>query len=219
MLLLLAFASACAGTPKVSQERVTQERAGKWLKQYCSQGTRELAGDLLVKSSTQEFKGQFPASLHFEKDGKFLLEVTNILGGTLMRLSSDSKAFNVEVPSKPKLNQKGLTHYLGLEVPVLSQLFLGDLPCPEVGVKRDVKVFENEIRIMTSQWTWIFYQASESEGFVPVRVVLTPTSQEVGHHLKIELLIEAWDRELGFAKKVSVHSPEGELRWIWKNRK
>ncbi len=217
--MMLALASACAGTPKVSQERVTQERAEEWLKQYCSPGMRELAGDLLIKSSTKEFKGQFPASLHFEKDGKFLLEVTHILGGTLMRLSSDSKSFNIEMPSKPKLNQKGLTHYLGLEVPVLSQLFLGDLPCPEVGVKRDVKVFENEIRIVTPQWTWIFYQSSESEGFVPVRVMLIPTSQEVDSRVKIELLIESWDRELGFAKKVSVHSPEGELRWIWKNRK
>jgi hypothetical protein len=35
---------------------------------------------------------------------------------------------------------------------------------------------------------------------------------------RIELRIESWDRKKGFARKVKIHAPEGDLKWTWRSR-
>ena len=71
--------------------------------------------------------------------------------------------------------------------------------------------------MVTPNWRWNFEKAEESEGGVPVRISLLPTTV-ADPKLKIELIIEDWDREKRFAKKVTVKSPEGELHWSWRKR-
>ncbi len=213
----LLLIGACAGTPKVSLDRVSEEQAKIWLDRNCSVSRKALTGELVLKSDSADFRGQFPAQVRFERDGAFILEVTHLLGGTLMRLSSDSKTFSLEFPSKPDRNRSGMTHYLGLEVPILSQLLQGDLPCPPEVRKGRVRVLGHVIEVDSGEWTWTFMKA-EPPGEVPVRVVLAPRIQTPGAG-KVEFEIVSWNSEERFAEKVVLRAPEGMLKWIWKNRR
>jgi hypothetical protein len=165
-----------------------------------------------MKSNTREFKGQFPASVSIQKDGRLFLEATNIVGGTVLRIDGTTAAFNLEVPIKPRFSRKGLTEYLGLEIPVLAELLMGDLPCPSQWSGKDVSVTDGRIEIRSSGHAWQFERSAESIEAVPVRVVLTTE----GISSRIELEIESWDAN--YARKVRVHSPEGDLKWVWKSR-
>lgn len=213
LALCTLFFFACSHTPKSSSESISSEEAQNWLKQFCSAGPRDLAGELVVKSNTREFKGQFPASIRVEKTKAFQLEVTNILGGTMLQLLSHGSALEVKVPSKPKLNQSGVTHYLGLELEVLRALLQGDLPCPSHQNK--VRVQGNQVQLLTEMWKWGFERAAPAQSEVPVRVVLTATHNP---NYQIDVKIEEWDLSQGFARKVSIVSPEGEIKWTWRNR-
>jgi hypothetical protein len=35
---------------------------------------------------------------------------------------------------------------------------------------------------------------------------------------KIELRFEEWDAKRNFAKKVKIHTEEGDLKWVWRER-
>lgn len=215
-VLFSTFLSSCSSTPKVSAERVSEAQAKSWFQKYCSKGPRELTGDLVVKSNTREFKGQFPAGIHIDPTGSFKLEVTTILGGTVLRLSSDGSSMSIESPSRPKLNQIRATQYLGLDVPVLTELLLGDLPCPSVKDQLSIKVQGNQMLIQTPLWKWIFEKSDEASGAVPVRVLLSRSDQK-GTSIEIELKIENWELAQNYAKKVSVKAPEGTLSWTWRS--
>ena len=95
---VVVFLTACSSTPKSSQEKISQEEATAFLKKYCSTYSskssldQELIGDIVVRSSTKEFKGQYPASVHFSKDKSFTMEVTNLIGGTIAILKGDPSA-------------------------------------------------------------------------------------------------------------------------------
>jgi hypothetical protein len=201
----------------VSQSTVTESQAKAWFGNYCSRGLRNQSGDIVVHANTKEFKGQYPANLRFEATGGFVLEVTSIIGGTILRLTSDGKEMQSVVPPKPRYNREHITHYLGLDVPILSELLLGDLPCPDAWKTGGVRVSANKMRIVTTQWIWNFEKADDSAGAVPVRIVLEPVGVTDANS-KIELLIENWDQAGHYAKKVSVKGPEGDLKWTWRNR-
>jgi len=171
----------------------------------------------VVRANTQEFKGQYPANLRFEQSGGFVLEVTHILGGTILRLTSDGHEMETVVPPKPRFNRKHITHYLGLDLPILSELLLGDLPCPDDWKTGGVRVMGNQMQIMTNQWRWNFEKSDEASGSVPVKIVLEPVGM-TDPKLRIELQIEEWDQVAHYAKKVSVKGPEGDLKWTWRNR-
>jgi hypothetical protein len=213
----LLLAGACAGTPKVSLDRVSEDQAKIWLERNCSVSSKSLTGELVLKSDSVDFKGQFPAQVRFERDGTYVLEVTHLLGGTWVRLSSDSKTFSLEFPSKPARNRNGMTHYLGLEIPILSQLLQGDLPCPPEVRKGRFRVSGHVIEVDSGGWTWTFLKGEPPEE-VPVRVILAPRVQMSGAG-KVELEIVSWNTEERFAEKVILRSPEGMLKWIWKNRR
>ena len=201
---------ACSSTPKVSTASVSEAEAKAWFQQYCSKGMRDLGGNLVIKANTKEFKGQFPASVHIEKSGAFQLEVTNIIGGTLLRLTSDSKNLEILVPSKPEYNQKGVTHYLGIELPILTALLLGDIPCPKGNG-------QNRMIFQTATWKWSFQKSDLVSGGIPVEITLTAKDKS-GLPIQIELKVDEWNSSQNFAKKVTVTSPEGELKWTWRSR-
>ena len=222
--LSLTFAvvlfSACSSTPKVNQSSVSQKEAEVWLQKYCSKyrpqdsSQPEVFGDIVMRSSTKEFKGQYPASIHYEKNGSFMMEVTNILGGTMMRLTGSPQSIEILVPSKPQFNRKGVTHYMGLELPILAQLLRGDLPCPNE--KSKPQVDHASIVLQTSTWKWVFDRATVEDGLIPVRVRLVAPKET------ITLTIEDWNRSdvagEQFAKKVVVQTIDGELKWTWRSR-
>ncbi len=207
---------ACAGTPPVSLDRISADQAKVWLGRYCSDRGGSLTGQLVVKSDSSDFRGQFLAQVRFEQGGAFVLEVTHLLGGTWARLTSDSKTFNLEFPSKPGRNRTGLTHYLGLEVPLLSRLLHGDLPCPSEALRGEFRVSGHVIEVDSGDWVWTFLKG-EAPGEVPVRVILSPRVQSSGAG-KVELEIVSWNTEGRYAEKVVLRGPEGMLKWIWKNR-
>ena len=216
MILGLTVISACASTPVRDEGGVTLEEAKTWLSRYCSKGPRDLSGSLVFKAKTKEFKGQHPGNLRFDPGGGFSLEVTHILGGTLMRLTSDGHTFSIETPTKPKFNRSQETRYLGIELPILRGLLLGDLPCPWPGVNSDpIEVSGSTIRLPSGPWVWIFSRTEIQGKKVPYEVELSPRS---GGGSMFVLRIEEWDSEAHFAKKVRLTTPEGELRWIWRSR-
>ena len=199
----------CASAPKVSQVALTRLGAEQWLQHYCSslnfqKISAELSGEVVMKATTKEFKGQYPASIHFEANGVFSMEVTNIIGGTLLGLHGSPQGINIEVPSKPRYNRKNVNYYLGLELEILMQLLHGDLPCPLAGpLGRNVKVEGTTILAESPTWKWIFERASEQDGAVPVHIRLVSKALDGNQKpvAQIELKIEDWDREQNYAKK------------------
>ncbi len=214
--LMLCF--SCATAPKPASDRLTEVQAKSWLARYCSAGPRELSGSLVLQANTREFKGQHPASVHFEPSGRFTLEVTHILGGTLLRLSSDGiSGLDSEIPSRPKLNRKGVKTYMGLEMPVLRDLLQGDLPCPKAWKAARIELNGPEIRISSGPWRWTFFGAIEKDQRIPYRITLS-SGEVMDPNRDIDLKIEEWDEARHFAKKVRIHTSEGDLKWIWRDR-
>jgi hypothetical protein len=200
---------------------VSEAQAKTWFAQYCSRGPRKQDGEIVLRASTKEFKGQYPADIRFEQNGGFTLEVTNILGSTMLRITSDGKEMETLVPPKPQYNRQHIAHYLGLDLPILTELLLGDLPCPTAWKAGGVKVEGNRMQIVTSNWIWNFLKSDEESKGIPISIHLDPvqkSSPNPSLNQGIDLQIEDWDSELRYAKKVSVKSPEGELKWTWRNR-
>ena len=217
-VLLGLFLTACSSAPKTNTAVVSDSDAKAWLAQYCSKGPRNLNGDLVVKSNTKEFKGQFPAGIHVEPNGSFKMEVTNIIGGTQLQISGHDGVMDITVPPKPQYSRKGVKNYLGIPVPVLTQLLLGDLPCPPVNERVNIHAQGSQMVMQTPSWKWTFEKAEAKSGAVPVRVVLNELGKSPDKAKQIELLIEDWDQDQNYAKKVSVKSPEGESKWTWRSR-
>ena len=221
LFLFVLFLNACATAPKLDSSQLSTADALGWLEHYCSKGPRELTGTLVVHANTREFKGQHPASLRFDSQGAFTLEVTHILGGTLLRLTSDGKALQIEAPSKPGVNRKGVTHYMGIEVPLLRALLMGDLPCPEEWKKTSPKVEGPAVQVLSQPWIWNYTRAMGSGAVaathVPFGLDLIPAGK-ADPKSKIELRFEEWDSDKNFAKKVRIHTEEGDLKWVWRGR-
>jgi hypothetical protein len=216
VILLVLFLTSCSTAPKRDEGAVSAEEARAWLGRYCSKGPRALNGSLIFKAKTKEFKGQHPGSLRFEPGGGFTLEVTHILGGTLMRLTSDGRTYSLEIPTKPRFNRKDEARYLGIDLPILRGLLLGDLPCPYPGVNAEpVEVSGATIRLKVGPWIWVFSRAEVEEEKLPFEVELLPAE---GGPAVFVLSIEEWDQQANYAKKVKLTTPEGELKWVWRNR-
>jgi hypothetical protein len=213
--ILIAILTACGTTPKSNKEKISQEQAEVFLKKYCSTiGTQssldqELIGEILVRSSTKEFKGQYPASIHFSKDKSFSLEVTNLIGGTVAILKGDMSTVEVFSPSRPKYNRKGIHQYMGLSIPLFVKLLHGDLPCPEHG---EVKTVGNEIVIKDAGLDWRIERSDENSGLVPLRVRIFDKEK-----VKVEMVIENWTSD-HYAEKVKIRTAEGDLKWSWRSR-
>lgn len=210
VMVMGAFFCACSTTPIISKEVRTVSQARHFLELHCSKPLKTIRGDLLVRSSTREFKGQYPATILFSDDGSYTLEVTHLLGGTVAMLRGNAEAIEIVSTVKPKYNQKGIRQYMGLPVRLLAQLLHGDLPCPDLA---DVRVDGAHILIQDGRLLWRMELAEQDGGVVPYRIRI-----QDGTELKTELLIERWNQEKAYAEKVKVVTPEGDLKWTWRSR-
>lgn len=194
---------------------ISQTEAEAFLQKYCSvigkkaSLDQELFGDILVRSSTKEFKGQYPASIHFSKDKSFSLEVTNLIGGTVAILKGDLNSVEVFSPSRPKYNRKDIKQYMGLPIPLFAKLLHGDLPCPEQGA---VEAKGSEIVVRDQGLSWRFERSDLDSGSVPTRVLIFEQDK-----IKVEMLIESWSSN-HYAEKVKIRTSEGDLKWSWRSR-
>lgn len=215
-LTLMAFLAACSSTPKSSQEKISQQEAEVFLKRYCSTFSakktldQELTGDILVRSSTKEFKGQYPASIHFSKEKDFTLEVTNLIGGTVSILKGSPSSVEIFSPGRPQYSRKGIQQYMGLSIPLFAKLIHGDLPCPDSSV---VKIENSVILIQDAGLDWRIERSDNASGSVPVRVRIFDHG-----NVKVEMMIEKWNPQEFYAEKVRVRTPEGDLKWTWRSR-
>ncbi len=214
---LLILATACATPPKPDESVLSSGEARAWLERYCSRGPRAISGNLIVRANTREFKGQHPASVRFEPNGSFVLEVTHLLGGTLLRLKGEGETFDIESPSKPGANRKGVSRYLGIEAPVLGGLLLGDLPCPLGWREAAPEIAGARIVLESGPWRWIYSRALDHAERVPYAIELMPRDFP-DPEARIEFWIDDWDREAAFARKVRIRTSEGELKWTWRSR-
>jgi len=194
---IVSILASCSTAPKASDKTITESEAREFLSKRCSLvGTgsaalKGLSGEILVRSSTREFKGQYPASIHFSNKGEFVLEVTNVIGGTVAMLKGNSESIEIISLSRPRFNRKSVKNYMGLPVKLLLQLLHGDLPCPDL---TDVRSEGSRILV--------------SDG---VRVL-------EGAEQKVEMLIDRWNQGESYAEKVKVTTPEGDLKWTWRSR-
>jgi hypothetical protein len=220
LALIPLFFVACSSAPQVSTRAFTEKEASAWLQQYCSKLPEQrmahtpsvLGGELVLRASTKEISGVYPVTIRFTSAQEFTFELTSVLGGTLARMHGLGDNLDLVIPPKPRLNRHHIQTYMGLPVPVLMQLFHGDMPCPDlVDGKRAIVVSKGEIVLESSQWRWAFERAENGE---PALVKLTSISGNV----QITFSIEDWDHSSGYAKKVELISPEGKLKWTWRNR-
>ena len=214
---LLILLSACSSIPKSSTEKVSHEEAQTFLKKYCtpmvSQGLfeKELTGEVIVRSSTKEFKGQYPASIHFSKNKEFTVEVTNMIGGTVTRLTGDEASIDVFSPGRPQYSRKGIHQYMGLSVPMFALFIHGDLPCPAYS---SIRLDGNSVVIQDSGGLeWWFERSDQASGSVPVQLRIFDHGK-----VKVEMVIESWNSGELYAEKARVHTAEGDLRWTWRSR-
>ena len=203
---------ACASAPKMNQDSVSTEIARQWLKANCSFGFREVSGEVLIKANTKEFKGRYPATLRVEASGKFILEVTNILGGTMAQIQSDGVSMDVLVPSKPNQTRKGIKQYLGLDRETLAQFLLGDLPCAKEWNRNGMGSSDGKIVVQAPPLTWTYTRAVKEDGEKPVQLLLRSSASQV------ILTVEEWDAQAKFAKKARIQGPDGDLEWTWRSR-
>lgn len=209
---VLVALHSCSSFPLFNKDPLSVEEAYQWLNENCSRGPRETSGDVVAKANTREFKGRYPATLKVQLSGKFVVEVTNILGGTMAQLQGDGTSMDVLIPAKPKQSRRGLKHYLGLDPKVLSQFFMGDLPCPLVRTKEDIETSGGEIIVNAAPGKWTYKRTVKNEGEKPVELTLKSPQG------KVVLSIQDWDPSLRYAKKAKIVAPEGELEWTWRNR-
>ena len=215
ILFLSAFLSSCSTTPESSRERISSAEARAYLAKNCSKGgdTHSLAsvrGEILVRSSTREFKGQYPASVMVSEKGTLTLEVTNLIGGTVATLKGDSESLEVVSAIKPQYNRKNIREYMGLPVRLLIQLLRGDLPCPALA---SVETDGSIMVIREGSRIWKIEKSDVQSGEVPLRVVIAKDAT-----IEVDLLIERWNQKEAYAEKVRVKTPEGELKWNWRSR-
>ncbi len=210
-VLFFIFLNGCSSTPKLSDRAVSFPETQAWLKQYCAKNVTDKAvqGEMVLRANTQEFKGQFPASIRVEPDGKFVLEVTNIIGGTLAQISGDPNVLQVKSNSKPKYNRQGVEYYMGIPAKTLVQLIRGDLPCPDEADRKKVLAEGSSMVIDTGTQKWAFKRIQTVDGELPGKIRIEPQ--------KIDLTIDEWDREQNFARKVSIKTEAGSLKWFWKS--
>jgi hypothetical protein len=207
---------SCSTMPKASHETFSTDEARNFLQTYCSsigdseKKMQEMNGEILVRSSTREFKGQYPASIHFSKEGSFSLEVTNVIGGTIAMLKGGYDSVDVISSSKPQYNQKSVKQYMGLPVKLLAQLLHGDLPCPSIS---NLRTEGEKIVISDGRLEWQVERSDRDSGAVPYRARIYE-----GSKLKIDLIIERWNAKEAYAEKVRVTTPEGDLKWTWRSR-
>jgi hypothetical protein len=207
---------SCSTLPQASHQKLSTSEAKAFLTKWCSSVGRpssahhELKGEVLVRSSTREFKGQYPASVHFSKEGTFVLEVTNLIGGTVAMLKVNESSIEIIYSSQPKFNRKGIKSYMGLPVKLLLQMLHGDLPCPDL--KEDV-FGDTRILVKDGRFHWEFERAETDAGMIPFKVKITEAGRE-----QVDFRIEKWNQMEGYAEKVKVSTPEGELKWTWRSR-
>ena len=213
---IVSILASCSTAPKASDKTITESEAREFLSKRCSlvgsgsAALKGLSGEILMRSSTREFKGQYPASIHFSNKGEFVLEVTNVIGGTVAMLKGNSESIEIISPSRPRFNRKSVKSYMGLPVKLLLQLLHGDLPCPDL---TDVRSEGSRILVSDGHFRWEFERTDESSGVVPYRVrVLEGAGQ------KVEMLIDRWNQGESYAEKVKVTTPEGDLKWTWRSR-
>lgn len=211
-IVLGCISLSCASAPKASEAPVSRSEAAAWFERFCSVPEKsEISGSLVLRSKTPEFKGQFPATVRFQKDSKFVFEVTNIVGGTMAQLEGNSDSMSVTVTGKPHLSKRGLKQYLGIELSVLIPILRGELPCPPEA-QTHAEVEKNVMKVKTRNWTWTYTKSSEEDGSVPVTVELV-SGKEV-----ITLSVEQWDENQKYLAKGHVRTPGGELKWTWRSR-
>lgn len=151
-----------------------------------------------------------PGSVRVESNGDFVLEVTQLLGGTVARISSFDQKIQLEIPGKPKLNRSGLDQYLGVPIAILSQMVRGDLPCPPQSEWGRAETQGSELNVPLRHQSWRYSRAGPEMNLLPVQIRIEPE--------KIDFTIEEWEQEKGFARKVKLVSPQGSLRWSWRSR-
>jgi len=215
-LVFFTLNFSCSSIPKPSRQEISSGEARAFLQKHCSKlgGKDQLLvpvhGEILVRSSTKEFKGQYPASIRYSKEGNLILEVTHLLGGTVAKLQGNAEAIEIISPSKPQFNRKNVTQYMGLPVRLLLQLLHGDLPCPSI---ENLQTDGSIILLKDGKFSWTIERTDQQNGGVPYRAAISD-----GASIKIDLWIERWNQEGAYAEKVKVVTPEGELKWTWRTR-
>jgi hypothetical protein len=218
VLAMACLLSSCSTAPKRDESSWSGSGARQWLSKYCSKGPISVSGSVVIQANTREFKGQHPASIRMENDGSFLLEVTHILGGTLLRLRGRGDSFDLEAPSRPQYNRTGVSRYLGLEVPVLRALLQGELPCPkDASRSAETESGGPRVRVRDGEWDWYYSRAADGGEGVPYAVERVLGKGETPEST-VQLWIENWDSEGGFARKIRIKTADGELKWIWRSR-
>jgi hypothetical protein len=220
-LVFIAIQLGCSSAPQKSDRILSSSEGQQWLKRYCSSAHKKVEGQMVIRSNTPEFKGQFPASIQVQPNGTFHFEVTHLLGGTLVQIRSDASGkIDIKSPSKPRLNRKEVDQYLGLPTQVLSQLLRGDLPCPSPQYWSSANSNGNDLEVLVPatatrpEQVWSFGRVKEvsDSGTQEVPGVLFISPQN------LELSIDEWDASGFFAKKAKVKTPQGELKWTWRSR-
>lgn len=106
----------------------------------CAAPIEAVRGQLWIQAKTQEIQGQFPATVSIEKSGDFVLEITNLLGGTQARLVGRGGKLNLVVVAKPALSRPEIAEYLGLNAEQWARSLSTGLWCGSFEASSNIEV-------------------------------------------------------------------------------
>ncbi len=218
------FFVSCASTLRERKVQLSEKEIRRWFEQNCHAFLgKEVVGEWVVKSQTEQFKGQYPASIRIEKNpverkSLVVLEITHLLGGTVARLQGNAETgFSLKVPSKPKLSKQGLKSYLGLNPDEFIQALKGGVPCPGQSIQNwKLKWNQSEAQIESQPWNWTFEFVENQGEIVPKKIQLYSGTQ--ARSSSIQMTILEWDSSKKWIKKAELRSGNEWMRWTWRSR-
>ena len=223
LILSCVFFAGCA-SGRIHRE---PEEVKRIFTEMCSPAAtvREVKGSAWVKVSTTEESGQFPAQFHATAPSALDIEATNLVGSVEAYIHIQDDHYTIKWTGKESVEEEGTGSWRGIPLQAAVDLFLGRFPCPPLDAP-EVKLTSLDNGDVSAL---VAYPSSP-----PVTERFEYRFKSWGgkawpENLKwkkdgpepeeVEFAFEAPDDATSSPTRVVAHSPLGEVKIRWKERR
>jgi len=141
-ITLLLLLSSCA-----HQSAEQLRSAHEALKEVCSIGSQQnrVTGSVWLKARSPDIKGQFPAFVKVTNQQNLQMEVTNLIGSPQANINVNKHQYEIILHGPKKKIIKGKDNWAGIPLRWATSLFLGRIPCPNLGEEPKVRWHSSSI--------------------------------------------------------------------------
>ncbi len=184
------------------------------LGEVCKTGsqTKKVKGTAWLKIKSRDKSGQFPASVSVKSPDWLQLEVTNLLGAREGLITLEKNELKIEslhsTQDKPK-------NWSGIPLEWAIPLFLGQYPCPKYSQNSELKLTlaENgELSVLWKKQKFLYrFKNLYNDPWVE-------SMDWEGDLETTQFFFDRPDEHTGAPKKWEIRSPQGEVKFRWKDR-